>query len=166
MCIRDSPSTLLYPVSLLIGCWDWVQGGNPLYAAVKCLSSRRGQIWQIFFSIFFKKHMAHPFPTWNFFWGVHKFVLPPQSINQSINVYSLKQPTGFSNKWRLAEPLVDSMIISTGVDIHTKETSFTEDMPSEYRNPRVIHQHNQDQPISIPLPNHHHDNPAPFVPSY
>ena len=23
-------------------------------------------------------------------------------INQSINVYSLKQPTGFSNKWRLA----------------------------------------------------------------
>ena len=43
------------------------------------------------------------------------------------------------------------MIISTGVDIHTKETSFTEDMPSEYRNPRVIHQHNQDQQISIPL---------------
>ena len=41
------------------------------------------------------------------------------------------------------------MIISTGVDIHKKETSFTEDMPSEYRNPRVIHQHNQDQQISI-----------------
>ena len=24
------PSTLLYPVSLLSGCWDRVQGGNPL----------------------------------------------------------------------------------------------------------------------------------------
>ena len=42
-----------------------------------------------------------------------------------------------------------TVLISTGVDIHTKETSFTEDMPSEYRNPRVIHQHNQDQQISI-----------------
>ena len=31
------PSTLLYPVSLLAGGWDWVQGGDPLYAAVKCL---------------------------------------------------------------------------------------------------------------------------------
>ena len=47
-----SPSTLLYPVSLLIGGWDWVQGGDPLYAAVKCLSDRRGQIWRIFFNFF------------------------------------------------------------------------------------------------------------------
>ena len=37
-------SILLYPISLLIECWDLVQGGNPLCAAVKCLSDRWGQI--------------------------------------------------------------------------------------------------------------------------
>ena len=37
--------------------------------------------------------------------------------NQSINVYSPKQPTGFSNRRRLAEPLVDNIEICTGVDI-------------------------------------------------
>ena len=42
------------------------------------------------------------------------------SINQSsINVYSLKQPTGFSNKWRLAEPLMENILVGTGVDVHT-----------------------------------------------
>ena len=41
-------------------------------------------------------------------------------INQSINVYSPKQPTGFSNRRRLAEPLVDNIEICTGVDIYTK----------------------------------------------
>ena len=51
-------STLLYPVSLLAGGWDWVQGGNPLYAAVKCLSDRRGQIWRILFN-FFAKSTCH-----------------------------------------------------------------------------------------------------------
>ena len=42
------------------------------------------------------------------------------TINQSINVYSPKQPTGFSNRRRLAEPLVDNIEICTGVDIYTK----------------------------------------------
>ena len=72
-------STLLYPVSLLIGGWDWLQGGNSIYAAVKCLSGRRGQIWQIFFfSFFFKKHISYPFPTWTFFGRIHKICLLPQ----------------------------------------------------------------------------------------
>ena len=39
------------------------------------------------------------------------------TINQSINVYSPKQPTGFSNRRRLADPLVDNIEICTGVDI-------------------------------------------------
>ena len=69
-------STLLYPVSLLIGGWDWVQGGNPLYAAVKCLSDRRGQIWRIFLIFFCKKHMSHPFRWWNFFGGSKIFFTP------------------------------------------------------------------------------------------
>ena len=60
-------STLLYPVSLLIGCWDWVQGGDPLYAAVKCLSGCWGQIWRNF-SIFFAKRTWHThFLTGKFF---------------------------------------------------------------------------------------------------
>ena len=63
------------------------------------------------------------------------------------------------------------------------EILFTEDVPSEYRNPRTIHQHNQDQQRSIQCrrtawrtqnnqqaettaPNHYHDNPSPFVPFY
>ena len=41
--------TLLYPISLLIGCWKWVQGGNHLYEAVECFSGHRDQIWWIFF---------------------------------------------------------------------------------------------------------------------
>ena len=32
-----------------------------------------------FFQTFCKKHMSHPFPLWNFFWGVQKFFLPPQT---------------------------------------------------------------------------------------
>ena len=67
--VGGSPSTLLYPVSLLIGCWDWVQGGDPLYAAVKCLSGCWGQIWRNFSISLQKKDMAHPFPDWNFFQG-------------------------------------------------------------------------------------------------
>ena len=43
-----------------------------------------------------------------------------EQVNQSINVYSPKQPTGFSNRRRLAEPLVDNIEICTGVDIYTK----------------------------------------------
>ena len=56
-------------------------------------------------------------------------------------------------------------------------------MPSKYKNPSTIHQHNQDQQRSIECrqtagqtqdhqqaedtaPNHHHDNPAPLVPFY
>ena len=70
-CIRlweDFVSTLLYPVSLLIGGWDWVQGGNPLYATVKCLSGRRGQIWH-----FFKKKLQK----------AHGTLLPYMEFNQS-----------------------------------------------------------------------------------
>ena len=64
------------PVSLLIGGWDWVQGGNPLYAAVKCLSDRRGQIWRIFL-IFFAKSTCHiHFPGGIFFVGSKKFFYP------------------------------------------------------------------------------------------
>ena len=67
-------STLLYPVSLLIGCWDWVQGGNPLYAAVKCLSVCRGQIWQIFFISFAKSTWHIHFLTSLFFGACTKFI--------------------------------------------------------------------------------------------
>ena len=57
-------------------CWDWVQGGNPLYAAVKCLSVSRGQIWQIFF-IFFAKSTWHiHFLTSLFFWACTNFFSP------------------------------------------------------------------------------------------
>ena len=74
--IEWNTSTLLYPVSLLIGCWDWVQGGNPLYAAVKCLSVCRGQIWQIFFISFAKSTWHIHFLTSLFFGGVHKIYFP------------------------------------------------------------------------------------------
>ena len=60
-------------------CWDWVQGGNPLYAAVKCLSVSRGQIWQIFF-IFFAKSTWHiHFLTSLFFLGRAQIFFPPQN---------------------------------------------------------------------------------------
>ena len=64
------------PVSLLIGGWDWVQGGNPLYAAVKCLSDCQGQIWRIFL-IFFAKSTCHiHFPGGIFFGGSKTFFYP------------------------------------------------------------------------------------------
>ena len=70
-------STLLYPVSLLIGYWDWVQGGNPLYAAVKCLSGCRGHIWQK--NNFFAKRTWHTqFLAGKFFSGSKKFFIPPK----------------------------------------------------------------------------------------
>ena len=73
---QGPPSTLLYPVSLLIGGWDWVQDGNPLYAAVKCLSGRRGQIWQIFFQ-FFPKSTWHTHSLHGLFLaGSTKFFCP------------------------------------------------------------------------------------------
>ena len=64
------------PVSLLIGGWDWVQGGNPLYAAVKCLSDRRGQIWRIFFNFFAKSTCHIHFPGGIFFGGSKNFFYP------------------------------------------------------------------------------------------
>ena len=64
------------PVSLLIGGWDWVQGGNPLYAAVKCLSDRRGQIWRIFFNFFAKSTCHIHFPGGIFFGGSKKMFYP------------------------------------------------------------------------------------------
>ena len=64
------------PVSLLIGGWDWVQGGNPLYAAVKCLSDRRGQIWRIFFNFFAKSTCHIHFPGGIFFGGSKKKFYP------------------------------------------------------------------------------------------
>ena len=71
-------STLLFPVSLLIGCWDWVQGGNPLYAAVKCLSGCWGQIWRNF-SIFFAKRTWHThFLTGKFFSETKNNFFPPK----------------------------------------------------------------------------------------
>ena len=48
-------------------------------------------------------------------------------INQSINVYSSKQPTGFSNRWRLAEPLVEHITIGAGVDMHKQENIIYRD---------------------------------------
>ena len=53
-------STLLYPVSLLFGCWDRVQGGDPLYGLVKCILGHRGQIWPIWTRFFCKKGI----PIW------------------------------------------------------------------------------------------------------
>ena len=71
-------STLLYPVSLLIGYWDWVQGGNPLYPAVKCLSSCWGQIWRIFFISFAKRTWHIQFLAAKFFSGSKKNFIPPK----------------------------------------------------------------------------------------
>ena len=42
------------PVSLLEWCWDWIQGGNPIYAAVFCLSSCHGHICPILVKLFAK----------------------------------------------------------------------------------------------------------------
>ena len=71
-------STLLFPVSLLIGCRDWVQGGNPLYAAVKCLSGCWGQFWRNF-SIFFAKSTRHThFLTGKFFSETKNNFFPPK----------------------------------------------------------------------------------------
>ena len=69
-------STLLYPVSLLIGYWDWVQGGNPLYPAVKCLSSCWGQIWRIFFISFAKRTWHIQFLAAKIFSGSKKTFIP------------------------------------------------------------------------------------------
>ena len=71
-------STLLYPVSLLIGYWDWVQGGNPLYAAVKCLSGCRGHIWQKNFIFFAKRTWHTQFLAGKFFSGSKKNFIPPK----------------------------------------------------------------------------------------
>ena len=70
-------STLLYPVSLLIGYWDWVQGGNPLYAAVKCLSGCQGHIWQKKSFIMQKEHGTPNSWPEIFFRGPKKILSPP-----------------------------------------------------------------------------------------
>ena len=84
--------TLVHCCTLSL-CWDWVQGGNPLYAAVKCLSVSRGQIWQIFF-IFFAKSTWHiHFLTSLFFWACTNF-FPPLKIGRFFWVPPLFQNWG------------------------------------------------------------------------
>ena len=39
--------------------WDWVQGGDPLYAAVFSLSSWHGHIWPMLVIFFCKKRIPH-----------------------------------------------------------------------------------------------------------
>jgi len=63
---------------LLIGYWDWVQGGNPLYPAVKCLSSCWGQIWRIFFISFAKRTWHIQFLAAKIFSGSKKNFIPPK----------------------------------------------------------------------------------------
>ena len=46
------------PISLLEWCWDWVQGGEPLYAAAFSLSSCHSHIWPIFVNFFLQKAHA------------------------------------------------------------------------------------------------------------
>ena len=65
----EGVSTLLYPVSLLFGCWDRVQGGDPLYAPVKCKLVQNGhsspQQWSEQFT---GAYMGSPPPTrWSIF---------------------------------------------------------------------------------------------------
>ena len=62
-------STLLYPVSLLCGCWDRVQDGDPLFAPVKCKLVQNGhsspQQWSEQFT---GAYMGSPPPTrWSIF---------------------------------------------------------------------------------------------------
>ena len=104
------------------------------------------------------------------------------TINQSINVYSPKQPTGFSNRRRLAEPLVDNIEICTGVGIqgniiyreYAQQVQDPQHDPPTHPGPVDINQVQENcmkdpknnQQAEDTISNHHHDNPAPFVPSY
>ena len=63
-------STLLYPVSLIFGCWDRVQGGDPLYGPVKCMLGHRGQIWPIWTRFFAKRPYQYGFGEWLFSAGL------------------------------------------------------------------------------------------------
>ena len=58
--------------------WDWVQGGDPLYAAVFSLSSCHGHIWPIWVNFFCKKRMTHILPRWRDKIGVQILFQPPQ----------------------------------------------------------------------------------------
>ena len=66
----EGVSTLLYPVSLLFGCWDRVQGGDPLYGPVKCMLGHRGQIWPIWTRFFAKRPYQYGFGEWLFSAGL------------------------------------------------------------------------------------------------
>ena len=66
----EGVSTLLYPVSLLFGCWDRVQGGDPLYGPVKCILGHRGQIWPIWTRFFAKRPYQYGFGEWLFSAGL------------------------------------------------------------------------------------------------
>ena len=46
------------PISLMEWCWDWVQGGDPIYAAVFSLSSCHGHIWPNLVNFFLQKAHA------------------------------------------------------------------------------------------------------------
>ena len=79
-------------------CWDWVQGGNPLYAAVKCLSVSRGQIWQIFF-IFFAKSTWHIHFLTSLFFGRAQIFFPPQNWPFFLGTTTFPKLRGFCQNW-------------------------------------------------------------------
>ena len=78
-------------------------------------------------------HCSYPWKLWQNF---EYFVLSC-AINQSINVYSSKQPTGFSNRWRLAEPLVEHITIGAGVDMHKQENIIYRDYARWVQEPQT-----------------------------
>ena len=99
------------------------------------------------------------------------------TINQSINVYSPKQPTGFSNRRRLAEPLVDNIEICTGVDIYTKvniiyrryaqQVQEPQHDPPTQPGPTDINQVQEDclKDPKQPASRRHWNQPTPWQPS-
>ena len=71
------PSTLLYPVSLLIGYWDWVQGGNPLFRQWNVWVAAEAKFDGFFSFLLQKGHGTSNSWPQNFFRGPKKFLSPP-----------------------------------------------------------------------------------------
>ena len=72
------PSTLLYPRLSVNRRLRLGTGWEPPIRGSEMFERPPRPNLTDFFQFFCKKHMSHPFPWWNFFWGVQKKFLPPQ----------------------------------------------------------------------------------------
>ena len=71
------PSTLLYYISLLLGWWNIVQNGDPLYGEVNRNWVSGGHIWPNWVPFFAKKHLAHMSGWRKKLFRVLKFIFGP-----------------------------------------------------------------------------------------